>query len=75
MQRPASKILLSSTTVQKKRPHCGVGLQRGPRTGRHTVGPFARVTVDTLTLSAGDDVTLAATDGQTVVKNEYRIIE
>ena len=39
----------------------------------HTVGPFARVTVDTLTLSAGDDVTLAATDGQTVVKNEYRI--
>ncbi len=35
----------------------------------HTVGPFARVTVDTLTLSAGDDVTLAATDGQTVVKN------
>ncbi|AUG48099.1 hydrolase [Haloarcula taiwanensis] len=41
----------------------------------HTVGPFARVTVDTLTLSAGDDVTLAATDGQTVVKNEYRISE
>jgi len=41
----------------------------------HTVGPFARVTVDTLTLSAGDEVTLAATDGQTVVKNEYRINE
>jgi hypothetical protein len=41
----------------------------------HTVGPFARVTVDTLTLSTGDEVTLAATDGQTVVKNEYRINE
>jgi hypothetical protein len=41
----------------------------------HTVGPFARVTVDTLALSAGDDVTLAVTDGQTVVKNEYRISE
>jgi hypothetical protein len=39
----------------------------------HTVGPFARVTVDTLALSAGDEVTLAAADGQTVVKNEYRI--
>ncbi|MFB6223822.1 MAG: hydrolase [Haloarcula sp.] len=41
----------------------------------HTVGPFARVTVDTITLSVGDDVTLAATDGQTVVKNEYTIHE
>ncbi|WP_336336963.1 glycoside hydrolase family 2 protein [Haloarcula brevis] len=41
----------------------------------HTVGPFARVTVETLRLSAGDDVTLAATDGRTVVKNEYRISE
>ena len=39
----------------------------------HTVGPFARVPVDTLTLSAGDEVTLAATDGQRVVKNEYTI--
>ncbi|MUV51264.1 hydrolase, partial [Haloarcula sp. CBA1122] len=39
----------------------------------HTVGPFARVPVDTLTLSAGDEVTLAVTDGQRVVKNEYTI--
>ncbi|MDS0220703.1 hydrolase [Haloarcula sp. S1AR25-5A] len=41
----------------------------------HTVGPFGRVTVGTLSLSAGDDVTLAVTDGETVVKNEYRINE
>jgi beta-mannosidase len=39
----------------------------------HTVGPFARVPVDTLTLSAGDEVTLAVTDGQRAVKNEYTI--
>jgi len=41
----------------------------------HTVGPFARVTVETLTLSAGDDVTLAVTDGQRVATNEYTISE
>jgi hypothetical protein len=37
------------------------------------IGEFARVTVGSLTLEAGDDLTLAAAIGGRTVKNEYHI--
>ncbi|MDS0277347.1 hydrolase [Halomicroarcula sp. S1AR25-4] len=39
----------------------------------HTVGPFGRVTVGSLTLAAGDELTLAVAVGDGVVTNEYEI--
>ncbi|WP_254280086.1 hydrolase [Haloarcula marina] len=41
----------------------------------HTVGAFGRVTVGSLNLAAGDDVTLAVAVGDGAVKNQYEIAD
>ena len=58
----------SGATVTVEWDHNGERQQR-----ERVIGAFGRVTVGSLTLDAGDELTLAVTVEGRAVKNEYRI--
>jgi len=58
----------SGATVTVEWDHNGERQQ-----AEQVIGAFGRVTVGSLTLAAGDELTLAAAVGNRAVKNEYRI--